>query len=229
MIKFEEIYQRAVDLIRDPHLSRSRATNTIQFQKEMYPFLRNGINRITAPPQVVALLVEQQPPEGKMEIFQGDGNKSYLLSTNPPADAEMAFYINDKPDPMAVYDPIFNQVTFSRSVNEGETCSCEWYIAGAILADFSKICKPIPVASFTERVTDLLAVSTAVSWGMRERNSLLDGVLNNLTDTDFKVHSPAQSLSAKREWVKEMRLELMNAQQQLGMDLCNQRRRTYGY
>ena len=229
MIQFIEIYRRAVDLIKDPHLSRSFYTNQIQFQKEMYPFLRNGISRITAPPQVVALLVEQQPPEGKMEIFEGAGDKTYLLSTIPPAGSDQQFFVNGQPDNTAIYDPVLNRVIFSSPIEPGQTAAFEWYQSGAFTADFKKVCGPIPVASFVERITDLLAHACAVSWGERERNSLLDGVLNNLTDTDFKVHSPAQSLSAKREWVKEMRLELMNSQQQLGWDLRNQKRSSYGY
>lgn len=229
MITFLEIYQRAVDLIKDPHLSRSFYTNQIQFQKEMYPFLRNGISRITAPPQVVALLVEQQPPEGKMEIFEGDGNKTYLLSTVPPLNAQFAFYVNGQLDTSASIDLTFNQVEFSKPVESGDKAAVEWYVSGSFTADFGKVSGPIPRASFVERITDLLAHACAVSWGERERNSLLDGVLNNLTDTDFKIHSPAQALSSKREWVKEMRVELMNSQQQLGWDLRNQKRSTYGY
>ena len=123
MIEFLEVYERAVDLIKDPHLSRSYYTNPIQFQKEMYPFLRNGVSRITAPPQVAALLVEQQRPEGKMEIFQGDGNKTYLLSTNPPAEAQMVYYIGGQSDTLAEYNPIFNQVTFSREIAQGDTAA----------------------------------------------------------------------------------------------------------
>ena len=70
MIDFVEVYRRAVYMIKDPHLSRSFSTDTVRFCKEMYPFLRNGVSKITAPPQVAALLAEQQPPEGKMEIFE---------------------------------------------------------------------------------------------------------------------------------------------------------------
>lgn len=229
MIDFVEVYCRAVYMIKDPHLSRSFSTDTIRFCKEMYPFLRNGVSKITAPPQVAALLAEQQPPEGKMEIFEGTGEASYMLSVVPPPTAMLDFYIEGKKDTGAKYDPLFTRVTFSSPIQIGQQASVEWYVAGGFVADFSKVNGRLSLSSLVERLTDMLAQATAISWGGRERNSLLDGVLNNLTDTDFKVHSPAAALTAKKDWVKELRLELMNAQQQLGWDLRLQNRSFYGY
>lgn len=229
MITFAEVYERAVELLKDPHLSRSYYTNKIQFQKEMYPFLRNGVSRITAPPSVAALLAEQQGPEGKMEVFDGEGVATYMVSATPPADAIIVFAIDKQVDETAIYDALTQTVTFSSVVPQGKVATMEWYSAGQFTGDFNSIRGKFSLKMLIGRVTDMLAQAVALEWAMRERNSLLDGVLNNLTDTDFKVHSPAASLTAKREWVKEMRLELMNSQNKLDWDLRMTNRSTYGY
>lgn len=229
MITFEEIYERAIGLLKDPKLSRSYHTNKIQFQKEMYPFLRNGVSRITSPISVAALLSEQQLPEGKMEIFEEVGESKFFVTALPPENASFIFAINNAVDAQAEYNPITQIVTFSRPLQEKEEASFEWYFPGAFIGNFNSINGKYPLVSLLERVKDMLAQALALEWGMRERNSLLDGVLNNLNDTDFKFYSPASSLTAKKEWVKEMRLELMNSQTKLDWDLRMTNRSTYGY
>lgn len=229
MINNTEIYRRAVELIEDPHLSRAYYENSIKFFKIMYPFLVNGVSRITNPRGVAAALAEQQPPQGEMEIITGSGVAEYSVETNIPMNSYIIIYANGKPDMGAKYDEILRTITFSEELNEGETGAVEWYLPGGFTADFSKVNGKFPLNSLTERVTDLLAQATALSWAMRKRSALLEGVLNNLTDTDFKVHSPAASLTAKREWVEALRLELMNSQNKLDWDMRNQNRSYYGY
>lgn len=229
MITFEEIYERAIGLLKDPHLSRSYHTNKIQYQKEMYPFLRNSVGQITSPYSVAVLLAEQQPPEGKMEIFDEVGKQTFTVTAVPPKNAQVLYYLNGKVDTGASYNPILNTVTFSSILQEGQTACMEWYLAGAFTGDFNSIRGKFPLASLVERTKDIIAHAVAVEWAARERNSLLDGVLNNLTDTDFKMSSPAASLTAKTAWVKELRVELMTAQQKLDWDLRMVNRSTYGY
>lgn len=228
MISFEEVYERAIGLLKDPHLSRSYFEHKIKFQKEMYSFLRNGVSRITEPPSVAALLVEQQLPEGKMEIFEGVGQNTFAVTAPPIDGAIVEFTLNGVPD-NAEYNPLFQQIVFSRPLKEGEKASMEWYNAGCFTANFGNVNGKFPLNTLIERVTDMLAQALALEWAMRERNSYLDGVLNNLTDTDFKVYSPANALNSKREWVKELRLELMNSQTKLSWQLRMTNRSTYGY
>lgn len=229
MISFEEIYERAIHLLKDPHLSRSYSINKIQYQKEMYPFLRNGVSRITAPFRVAALLAEQQPPEGKMEVFEGNGEATFFVDAVPPETAIITYTINNQPDLMAAYNPIAQTVTFSRPIELNETATMEWYNAGQFTGNFGTINGKMPLPMLIERVKDMLAQATALEWAMRERNSLLDGVLNNLTDTDFKQSSPANALTSKKEWVEKLRLELMNSQNKLDSQMRMVNWSTYGY
>lgn len=231
MIENTEVYRRAVDLIEDPHISRAYYYDTVKFCKIMYPFLKNGISRITAPTSVAAILAEQELPIGQMEILtvKDDNFTEIPLDMRPREGAYMVFYVNGKMVQGGSYDSSLNTVTFSESLPEKAELSVEWYTPGGFTGDFSKINKGFPLDSLIERVTDLLAQATVLSWAMSKRNSLLEGVLNNLTDTDFKVHSPAASLTAKKEWVESIRLELMNSQNKLDWDMRNQIRSHYGY
>lgn len=229
MIQNTEIYRRAVELIEDPHISRAYYYDTIQFCKIMYPFLKNGVSRITAPTGVAALLSEQEPPVGQTEIIQGNGSDEYTFDTSLPEGAAYVVRVDGKPMQEAEYGSALNIITFPNPIPEGSTIAFEWYTAGGFTGDFTKVNGKFPVGSLEERVKDLLAQATVLSWAMSKRNSLLEGVLNNLTDTDFKVHSPAASLTAKKEWVEALRLELMNSQNKLDWDMRNQNRSFYGY
>lgn len=228
MILNKEIYNRAVNLIDDPDISRAYFNDVIKFQKIMYPFLINGVNIITAPTAVCAMLSEQDTPDGKLEVFEGTGADEYTLSTIPQENADMSFYIGTVLDSGAVYNDVTNSVKFSKAVEVGEQCSVEWYYGGGFKGDFSKINGKLPLGSLVERVKDLLSRATVISWADKEKNFLLD-IRNLLTDTDFKIHSPASSLRAKIEWVQNLRLEIFNLQNKLDWDLRNQNRSYYGY
>lgn len=228
MITNLEVYNRAVNLIDDPDISRAYYSNPVKFQKIMYPFLLNGISTITAPTGVCALLAAREDPVGTTEVFEGTGATEYALSTTPPDGAEFACYIGNKYDSNAQYITENNSVVFSRPVEVGESCSVEWYTAGEFTGDFSQVNGRLPLSSLVDRVVDLLARATVISWASKEKNFLLD-IRNLLTDTDFKLHASSSVLKSKISWLEDLRFEFYNLQNKLDWDLRNQNRSWYGY
>lgn len=228
MILNKDIYTRAVYLFDDPDILSAFSNNLIQFQKIMYPFLLNGVNIITAPTGVSELLSSQTPPVGQTEIVNGTGESTYTLSITPVPNADIVIYNGTTIDTGASYNAEGNSVTFSSPLNVGDTGYVEWYYGGAFTGDFVKAAGTFPVNSLQQRVIDMLARATVISWADKEKNFLLD-IRNLLNDTDFHLHSPASSLKSKIEWVNNLRLELFNLQNKLDWDLRNQNRSYYGY
>lgn len=228
MITYKEVYERAINLFDDPNILRAYMSDKIKFQKIMYPFLVNGVSIITAPTGVCEALASCSAPKGQREEFSGNNSAVYSVSITPEEGADMCYYINGKIDDGAVYDKDQQQVTFSQVVKENDTCAIEWYSSGEFLGDLDKVAGNMPKTSLRERVIDLLARATVISWADKERNFLLD-IRNLLTDTDFKLHSSASSLHSKIEWVNDLRQEIFNLQNKLDWDLRNQNRSYYGY
>lgn len=228
MITNKEIYQRVVHLIDDPDINSFYLSNIIDFQKTLYPFLVNGVGIITAPTSVSDILTQTDPPQGTMEIIEGNGGAAYSLTMPHIENCDVVCYIDGVPDASAVYNQESNSVQFSSDVPEGTKAAVEFYFAGGFTGDFSKIAGKFPVASLTERVKDLLAKATVIAWADKQKNFLLD-IRNLLNDTDFKLHSPANALKSKMEWVDDLREEIFNLQNKLDWDLRNRNRSFYGY
>lgn len=231
MISFSDVYERAFNLIDDPDISRAYINNPIQFQRIMYNFLKNGIAIITAPTSVCDSLAVQSEPHGETQTFDGAGTDTYEVGIIIPDTAETACYIEGRIDSNAkivkVAENKYN-VVFSRVIQVGETCAVEYYENGSFDADFSKISGKMPVNALEQRVIDMLARATIISWADKEKNFLLD-IRNLLNDTDFKLHSPANSLQSKEKWVAGLRDEIFNLQTKLSWDMRNRARSYYGY
>ena len=123
-----------------------------------------------------------------------------------------------------------SKVTFSKELPNDSKALVEYYSDGSFDADFSNITKKnnVPAASLEQRVIDMLARATVISWADKEKNFLLD-IRNLLNDTDFKLHSPANSTKSKVEWVADLRNEIFNLQNKLDWDMRNRARSRYGY
>ena len=59
-------------------------------------------------------------------------------------------------------------------------------------------------------------------WATDEQNFLLD-IKNVLTDTDFKIYSPANSIRAKVEWKKSIEYEFDTLKTNLGWELFSRK------
>lgn len=236
MIQFSDIYERTVNLIDDPDINRAYLTNTIEFQKIMYNFLINGLSYFTNPINVADALAQYDKPTGETEVGAcKTGEQTYEVTMDIPEDAEIVFYIDTpnkkgvlvKQQAEATYNATDKTVTFITEVKDGEQYEVEWYKAGAFTGNFVDAGKAIG-SSMTKRVEEILARTTVIAWAEKEQNFLLD-IRNLLNDTDFKLHSPANSLKTKTEWVNSLQFEIYSLQTKLDWDLRNRSVSWYGY
>lgn len=218
MILFEDIFNRAVNLFDDPDIQRAYELNPVEFSKTMRPYLINGLGMFANPTTVSSRFSDYTEAQGKLEVFDGDGGATYTLSTVPVDNSVMSFFIGKTPDPLAEYDPTTQKVTFSTNVPVGTSCSCEWYYAGEFKADFTGFSSNISPSFIASRTKDILAHCLLLGWAENEKNFMLD-IRNILTDTDFKLHSPANSVRAKTEWYQNIREGLNDLTQKLSWDL----------
>lgn len=218
MILFEDIFNRAVNLFDDPDIQRAYELNPVEFSKIMRPYLINGLGMFANPTTVSSRLTNYSEAQGKLEVFEGNGGATYTLSTTPLEKSSLSFFIGKTPDPMAEYDAESGTVTFSKDVPVGTNCSAEWYYAGEFNINFNGFSSNISPLFIENRTKDILAHCLLLGWAENEKNFLLD-IRNILTDTDFKLHSPANSVRAKTEWYQNIRDGLNDLTQKLSWDL----------
>lgn len=222
MILFKEIYNKAVNLFDDPDISRAYFEDQVRFQKMMYEHLQNGINLFTNPTKISFLLVNQEDPDGYLEIFDGNGGAEYTLSSVPVENSDFSCRINGRRD-FATYDKENNKIIFSENVPVGSKCSVEWYYSGKFLTNFEEAkTSAISAGVIQARVKEILSRALILAWAEKEKNNALEE-RNILTDTDFKLYSPANSLRAKTEWVKQLRYDFDAMQQKLSWDLLSRK------
>lgn len=220
MLLFKDIYNKAINLFDDPIIMRAYAEDAVRWEKLMYPYLENGVNKFTNPTKIAFLLVDQTLPSGQIETFVGNGTATYQTtagSFTPTADADFSFYIGTRVDKGATYDN--GTVTFSENVPVGTTCAVEWYSGGHFNTDFSQAASRTVSAQVIEyRVKDILANALVLAWAEDEKNFLLD-IKNLLTDHDFRIYSPANSIAAKQNWVNSIKFNLDTQTNKLSWDL----------
>ena len=204
MISYKDIYKRAIKLFDDPIIQKAYVEDKVRFHKLMYPHLMNGLDLFNNPSSVSLALLDQTDPVGQLETLVGDGGDTYTLTITPAEGSDMSYIVNGVYDKKASYDPENHTVTFSKVVPEGIPCSVEWYSCGCFNTDFTSVQSPTMSASaISAKVTDILARALVLNWATEEQNYLLD-IKNILTDTDFKLYSPANSIRAKCEWVNKV-------------------------
>lgn len=216
---FKDIYNKAINLFDDPVIRRSYVEDTVKWEKKMYKYLENGINKFTNPTKVSYLLVDQTEPIGQISLITGDGSDEYELGEefSPMSGSDFSYVVGGKYDKGAVYED--GKVKFSHPIPEGVSCTVEWYYAGCFNTDFAGAATMTTPANVVQyRVKDILANALLLAWAENEKNFLLD-IRNLLTDTDFKLYSPANSVRAKVDWVEGIRKDFDTQTNKLCWDL----------
>lgn len=220
MILFKEIYRRAINLFDDPDIQKAYVTSPVLFEKIMFPYLQNGMNLFHNPSKVVYELLDQDAPFGQTQVGTGTGDsviqlEEQMIPTRPMNEIDILCMIAGKIDKNAKYDESLQSIIFSQPVPEGTEYSIEMYFGGCYNTDFQKAAtSTTPAYVINEKVKDILARATVISWAQEEENFLLD-IKNVLTDTDFKVHAPANAIRSKKEWVDGLVFELDSLQNKL--------------
>ena len=231
MILFKDIYARAINLFDDPDINRAYVEDVIKFEKMMYPHLINGIQLFKNPTKITWELFDQTAPQGKMEIFEGSEaqDNQLTLGSTPVENSDVVVMINGQIDSGAVYNADTNSVTLSKEVSPTDEISVEWYYGGQFNSDFADAAAPmISAGVISAKVVDILARALVVAWAEKNKNFILE-IRNVLTDTDFKLYSPANSTQSKIAWVQDLRKDLDTMQTKLGWDLYSVSRRAGGY
>lgn len=229
MILFKEIYNKAINLFDDPDIQLAYAQDAVRFEKLMYPYLENGVNYFTNPTKMSFLLTAQTPPSGSLETFESTGGNTFQLSTTPEENSDFSYTVNGQYVHNATYDAETNSVTFSEDIPAGATVGIEWYFSGSFDGDFSSVATTyMPEDVILARVKEILARALILCWSEEERNFVLE-IKNILTDTDFKIYSPANSVRAKTEWVNQIRHDFDSMQTKLAWDVSTRRRNGGSY
>ena len=223
VLAFKDIYNKAINLFDDPIIQRAYVEDVVRWEKLMYPHLENGIPLFINPTKISYLLADQTLPTGQIDIFEGNGGTIYTTSITPKEGSDFSFLIDGHNDYTATYDPSNNTVVFSKPVPIGSKCSIEWYYPGCFNTDFSSAAAPtISSAIIAYRVKEILSRALVLSWATDEQNFLLD-IKNLLTDTDFKLYSPANSVRAKVEWKKTIEYEFDTLTNNLAWELYSRK------
>ena len=227
MILFSDIFDRAIFLLDDPDLNFFYNADQVGFQKTMLRYLLNGKERFSNPIEIASQLNDYSDLQSMRDDLVGTGSAEVEVDDDfsPVDNSVFSFKIDGKLDPEAVYDSDTRKVIFSRVVPVGTPCSVEYCYAGAFTNDISwsysaKYLKPAVIQS---KVIDILAHCTLLAWCEKEKNIILD-IRNLLTDTDFKIYSPANSIKAKIDWFKNIQEELDDLICKLGWDMRGTRK-----
>ena len=223
MLLFSTIYDKAVHSFDDPEINRAYVQNKIRFQKLMYPYLVNGIDSFHSPSKLVMALGDIEPPKGDYETFEGNGGDTYATTILPLDNSEFLFSIDNVIDEKAVYDAENKTVKFSREVLTGETAMVQWYFCGQFNTDFSSCATSNCSADYiADKILGILSNCCVLARSDLEKNTILE-IKNILTDTDFKIYSPANSVRAKVDWNKHIRYEVDTLQSELSWSLYARR------
>ncbi len=210
MIYFSDIFDRAFNLFSDPDIDQKYFYDRAGFQSDMLDFLIIGKNKFTSPVAITDKLNTYDAAEGYIEKDSGDGSDTYVLEQqvkNEGVGVGFTYRINDQIVPGS-YDPETNSVKFARAVESDETWSVTWFYAGAFTADFSDCLRPdFNMDAIMDKIINILAYALLSAWGDKEVGRVLE-VRNILTDTDFKMYSPANSARAKSEWRNQMNRDM---------------------
>lgn len=210
MIYFYDIFERAFNLFDDPDISRKYYEDQAGFQSDMHDYLMVGKNKFTYPTAITDKLIVCDEAVGYMESDSGNGTDTYTLEQTVANNGEkvgFTFAVDGKPI-QAQYNAEDNSVTFERNIEATETWSVSWFYAGAFSADFSDCLRSdFPMDAIMDKVVTILAYALLSTWGDKEVGRVLE-VRNILTDTDFKMYSPANSARAKVEWRNQMNRDM---------------------
>lgn len=218
IIKFGEIYNRAISIIDDPLITKAYNRSPISFYKIMYSYFQNAIPKFNNPIIVASKLSNRDNPTGYAEAFEGNGEDStFTLSTVPQGEFMFQFKIGfDIVE--GEYNSTDNSVTFPYPIPYNTTGQFEWYLDGQFNDEFLNICNSNLYLYVIDMIKTTLAELTIVCWAEKEKNFLLD-IRRLLNDTDFKLNDSASSNRSKTNWYDSMREASEKHMNQLAVSL----------
>lgn len=222
-ISFGDIYTKAIALFDDPKIVIAYKTNRVQFSKLMYTYLQNAIACFTNPTSIGIKLSDFSVPQGKMEIFEGDGeNKKFSISPEIVlVDNAVYLFLQNGKNVEAVLNKEDYTIEFPEVLPVGQQYVFEQYYLGEFNNDFgesfnSKV--PKGNSLVVEEIKNILARLLVKAWAEEERNLLLD-IRNIMQDSDFKITGNDKILHSKNEWVDQLDTEILQLQNKLAWNI----------
>ncbi len=210
MILFRDIYERAIKLFDDPDILEKYENDQAGFEQIMYKFLMLGKDKCSLPSAIADRLCEFIEPEGLEESFEGDGGDTYVLEEPVPnggVGVDFSFKVGEE-EIKGIYNSSDNSITFSRKINKNETCVVTWFFAGVFTSDFKGCFRSdFNMKRISNQLITILAYAIVSVWADGEVDRVLE-IRNILTDSDFKMYSPANSAKAKVEWRDQINKDL---------------------
>ena len=207
MILFNDIFERAIRMFDDPDIRYAYVFDKAKFARRMREYLINGMQLFKSPTSVVYKLAQQSSPSGGQEEITGETGSSFVLTATPDPNSLFTYRIN-KDFVIGKYDSETNTVTLPVEVGVNDVVIIDWYFAGAYTADFSSCLRgDFPIGPIMDSIQAILAKGIVCMWDEEEMNRALEN-RNILSDTDFKMHSPANSVNAKIEHHKQLLKEM---------------------
>ena len=210
MILFKDIYNRAIRLFDDPKVLQKYEEDRAGFNKLMFEYLIVAKDKPTLPSAINDELCNYKKPEAVEESSNGDGSNTYVLESSIPNNGvgvDFVYKINGEEVEGEFIPSTGTQpasVVFPREVGENETWVVEWFFAGVFTSDFKNCFRSdFNINKITDQLITILAYALLSTWADEEVGRVLE-VRNILTDSDFKIYSPANSAKAKIDWRDKM-------------------------
>ena len=211
MILFKTIFKKAIKMFDDPDIESLAKRKPIAFYQLMRPYLINGMNRFSNPTVVSYALSNYTEEEGEIETIEGTGESVYNLESRPLDNSDIEITVDGIIDTSVIYNKEDNTITFSRPVEVGQVINFIWYYAGEYTVDFNGLLSTaIPFRAVQEQVVNILAHCLVIEWGADNVENVYTELMNVLTDTDFKLHSPATSTEKKMAWYESLKNDLFD-------------------
>lgn len=220
MILFKTIFKKAIKMFDDPDIESLAKRKPIAFYQLMRPYLINGMNRFSNPTAVSYALSNYTEEEGEIETIEGTGENVYNLESRPLDNSDIEITVDGIIDTSVIYNKEDNTITFSQPVEVGQVINFIWYYAGEYTVDFDGLLSTaIPFRAVQEQVVNILAHCLVIEWGADNVENVYTELMNVLTDTDFKLHSPATSTEKKMAWYESLKNDLFDLMVKLNWNI----------
>ena len=207
MILFYDIFEKAITMFDDPDIRHDYVFNKSAFCGRMREYLLNGLRLFVSPTIIVDQLVYYSDPVYGSEEITEEAGDTFVLTASIPENSVFTYKVNGQLV-KGTYNPETNSVTLIDAITADDTLVVEWCFAGAFTADFSDILrKDISSDAIMGQILTILAQGIVCMWDEEEMNRALEN-RNILSDSDFKLHSPANSVNAKIAHHKQVLAEM---------------------
>lgn len=192
--RYIDIYIKALYDFKSPTISRLQDIDPQAFCMLMYGYLEKSITLCNVNVAFSQKLSLRTEPVYEERTFVADGMSGDFELTEPNLPIHNLDIFSATVNGVKVneysYDYFTKTITLSEVPELNSEVKIGWYNSG----EFTK--------NLTTDEKNLLSYGLTLSWARQVSNDELD-IRRSLADSDFKVHSEANTTNAKSNWAKE--------------------------